>query len=289
MWGHSNNAAYLREVELAIVNAPFGGDWTGALDQLARACRSRGTNLVSIGGPVPSLNILTGYDTGLFAESFADPAMWGEGNWRVGTATIPFQIQHDGHYADYRARHPTSRYDEVVHGLGMSFGCQTIFAQDETGFLGLALMRTEREGPCSPEVLASFERLCRVTARAIKVEASLAGEGAILALGQMDSVGKAVILLNRHGWRCAVSAEAEAVLVAGWPLQSSRERIRLSDRAGDYRFQQQLSFLLSAPPTAMLTASMRTAGWRIEMTQLPFPCGELAFEAVLALTVTPDP
>jgi len=282
------DSTFLSEVELALVNAPFGGDWTGALDRLAAACGSQGTNLVSLGGPVPSINILTGYDQASFTESFADPLLWGEANWRVGTASVPFKIQHDGHYAAYRAERPTGRYDEVVRALGMPFGCQTIFAQDETGFLGLALMRTEAQGACTPDTVALFERLCRLTARSIKVEATLAGEGASIALGELDAVGKAVILINRHGWRCAISPEAEAVLMAGWPLQSARERIRLTDPRANYRFQKLLNFMLSAPPSAILTASLPTQGWRIDMTQLPLPCGELAFEAALAIIVTPE-
>ncbi len=288
MAGLTHNPVFLRDVELALVNAPFGGNWSDSLDLFARACGSQGTNLVSLGGPVPSLNILTGYDPAIFAESFADPVMWGEANWRVGTSTVPFQIQHDGHYAAYRAERPAGRYDEVVHALGMPFGCQTIFAQDETGFLGLALMRTEADGACTPETLALFDRLCRVTARSIKVEATLAGDGAAIALGDMDAVGKAVILVNRHGWRCAISPEAETILVAGAPLQSARAGVRLANPRDNYRFQQLLAYMLSTPPAAMLGVALSIPGWRIEMTHLPLPCGELAFEAVLALTVTPE-
>lgn len=283
----SSDHHYLREVELALINAPFGGDWRCALDSVARACRSQGSNLISLGGALPSLNILTGYDEAAFQDAFADPALWGQANWRVGTSSVPFQIQHDGHYADYRQRHATGRYDEVVGALGMPFGCQTIFAQDETGFLGLALMRTEAQRACEPETIARFDRLCRVTARSIQVEATLAGQGASLALGEMESIDKAIILLNRHGWRCAMTPEADAMLTAGWPVQSARERIRLHHPGDNYRFQQLLAFLLAAPPSAMMNASIVTQGWRVQMTHLPTSIGQLAFEANLALTILP--
>lgn len=286
MGGVLTNRHYLRDVELALVNAPFGGDWREAMAMIATATGSRGSDLVSLGGPLPSLNMFTGYDQ-RDVDAFDDPMLWGECNWRVGTATTPFQIQHEEHYRAYRERFDTRLYDEVAHASGMPFGCQTVFAQDEIGFLGLALLRSERDGPCTPEIVARFDRLCRVTARSIKVEATLAGEGAALALGAMDIVGKAVVLLNRHGWRCAISPDADAILTAGWPLQSARERIRLTDRRDDYRFQQLLGFLLSAPPAA-LTASLMSQGWRIEMAQLPVTVSQLAFEASLAIVITPD-
>ena len=283
----STDRFYLREVELALLNAPFGGDWRAAMAMIAAASHSRGSDLVSLGGPLPSLNIFTGYDPGDVA-AYDDPRLWGECNWRVGCARTPFQISHEAHYQAYRDRNDTKAYDEVANATRMPFGCQTVFAQDETGFLGLALLRTAEEGPCTPETVTLFDRLSRVTARSIKVEATLAGEGAAVALGDMEAVGKAIILVNRHGWRCATSAAAERLLHDGRPIQSARERLRLSNPADNYRFQQLLAFLLATPAFATLGAGLSSGGWRIEMTHLPLPRRELRFEASLAIVLTPQ-
>ena len=282
----SLTGAYLREVELALLNAPFDGGWRDALGMIATATHSRGSDLVSLGGSLPSLNIFSGYGEDA-VEAFEDPRLWGPCNWRVGSATVPFQIRHDGHYREYRERVDTRLYDEVAFGIDMPFGCQTIFAQDETGFLGLALLRTEREGPCTPESIAVFGRLCRSMARSIKVEATLAGEGAAIALRDYEAIDRAVALVNRHGWLCGMSPEADAMLIAGWPLQSARERLRLADPAGNYRFQQLLGHLLSMPPLAAARAHLVIPGWQVQLTHLPLTASELGFEPMLAVVVTP--
>jgi len=87
---------FLRETDEALMNAPFvEGGWMTALDMIARATSSRGANLVCLGGALPSLNLISGFDQDLVDRYFANPEMWGRHNWRVGTATGPFEIQHD--------------------------------------------------------------------------------------------------------------------------------------------------------------------------------------------------
>ena len=282
----SLHSAYLREVELALLNAPLRGGWRDALGMIATATHSQGSDLVSLGGSLPSLNIFTGYGQDA-VEAFEQPQLWGACNWRVGSATVPFQTRHELHYRAYRERFDTRLYDEVAYGTDMPFGCQTLFAQDETGFLGLAMLRTERDGQCTPETIAVFERLSRVTARSIKVEATLAGDGAAIALRDFEGIDRAVVVINRHGWLCGMSPEADAMLMAGWPLQSARERLRLADPAGNYRFQQLLGHLLSMPPLAAASAGFAIPGWQIQMTHLPLAASELGFEPVLAVVVTP--
>lgn len=279
---------YLGEVERALLNAPFGGDWRPALAMIATATHSQGVDLVSLGGPLPSLNVITGYEQAYVDEAFGQPELWGEVNWRVGVASTPFKICYEADYDAYRERIDTRIYDEVAHATQMPYGCQTLFAQDESGFLGLALMRNERQGRCTGETLAMFDRLSRVVSRAINLEATLAGDGAQIAMGEMGGLERSVILVNRHGWRCALSPLAEAMLIDGRPIQSAQGRLRLAHPHDNYRFQQLLAHLLSMPPRAAASAGIVSQGYRIQLTHLPMDVTQLRFEPMLAIVVTPD-
>ena len=117
-------------------------------------------------------NLFTGKEADRAQLHFANPAMWGACNWRVGSSGDPMTIQHDGHYRSYRrqrGRSLTADYDDAVSDLDMQYGCQAVLMADQEHFLGLAIMRGRMEGPCDSSALFAFERVIRHAQRAVRV------------------------------------------------------------------------------------------------------------------------
>lgn len=293
MRGSGADEKFLRETELALLNAPFVADgWQKAIGMVSSATWSRGANLVCLGQSAPTLNLLSGCDHAQAERILSDPVMWGPENWRVGTATRPFEIQHDLHYQEYRERMPRGPYDEAAFELDMPHGFQTIFSQDVAGFIGLAIIRGHKEGPADPDSVARFEHLSYVIGRALRLEMSMAGDGIKLALGQFEAVRDAVVLVNRHGWACGMTDAAEAMIDRGAPLMQRGARIALANLFDNYRFQQLLDFMLYKDHQCGHAVNLPIGGigsdrWTVTLSHLP-PVGlALGFDPKVAISVRP--
>lgn len=241
------NSQRIRETELALLNAPFEPDgWTRALEMVASATGSAGANLVGVGGPLAlSLNLITGRDAGLADRYLARAELWGACNWRVNSSGLPLTVQHERHYAAYRQAADTSIYDDAVSDLDMQFGCQSVLISDSRTFVGLAVFRGRREGPCDVAALGCFNALLRPMQRALRLQMALSGEAAELMLGDLSSVHSAVVLIDRHGSVCAMSPAAELLAEEGGPIRLSGLLLELSDRKENRLMQSALARLLS--------------------------------------------
>ena len=290
------DVAFLRETELAILNAPFEErGWEQAIDGIARATRSSGAHLLGIGGPMlMPLNVVIGNFAG-YEAYFSNAELHGRSNWRVGTVTEPMAIQHEADYAAYRQLHPTSDYDDGVSDLDIPFGCQSAMFLDSNSMIGLALLRSRRDGPCQAETLRSFSRLRYQLSRAIRVQMALDGEAAELMVSDTGSLNGATILLDRHGSLCALTACAEHLLGEAGPLRLDGLAVRLSDPAKDRHFQQALGRLLKSDAhrdvlvheTLVEGPPGGSHAWRLAAIRLPRRQNGLGFEPHLVISARP--
>ena len=281
-----------------MLNAPFEAQgWNSAIDMVARATGSRAANLVAIGGPllIP-LNMFTGDDSDRAQLYFADPALWGSCNWRVGTTTEPMAIQHEPHYAAYGARNVTADYDDAVNDLDMMFGCQCAMLMGEDHFLGLAMLRGRKDGPCDSKTLDTFRILTREAQRSVRMQLALADEQSAIMLGDLGGAQSALILLDRHGQVVALSASADAAFEDDGPFRLRGTGLALRHRGEDLLLQSALSRLLAnedpltGPYLHLATVGRREgseARWRLSIVRLPPAVCALGFGAELALTLTP--
>lgn len=293
--GHPSPVEFLRETELALMNAPFDpGGWVRAIDMVARACRSDSANLVAIGGPLLlPLNIFTGPESERAATDFARPELWGACNWRVRSAGSPMSVQHEAHYAAARAMGGTEEYDDAVSDLNAQYGCQSVLISDERNFLGLALLRGRHEGPSDETVLRRFQHLIRHVQRALRVQLALDGEAAELMLGELETVSSPTFLLDRHGCLCAMTAPAEALLDDHGPAQLSGLAFRLRHPEEDRQLAAAMARLLAAEDGAggpqmhemkVGRSAARPAGrWHLSVIRLPRRSDGLGFEAQLVI------
>lgn len=290
-------AEYLRESELAILNAPFEErGWALAIESIAKVTRSSGAHLLGLGGPmlVP-LNVVVGNYAG-YEAYFADPELHGRNNWRVGTVTVPMAVQHEADYAAYRRDHPTSDYDDGVSDLDIPFGCQSAMFLDSNSMVGLALLRSRRDGPCRMETLRDFTLLRYQLSRAIRMQMALDGEAAELMVGDTRSLNNATILLDRHGSVSALTGAAEELLGESGPLRLDGLALRLCDRTEDRHFQNALARLLKSDGRrdALIHQAQVTSrygcpisSWKLFALRLPPRPHGLGFEPHLAISLRP--
>lgn len=239
----------LREAELALINAPFEeGGWQGAMERAAWVCGGSAANLVGLGGPMLlPFNLFTGGMADRAEAHFANPAMWGACNWRVGASAAPMTIQHDVHYHAYRHSFGpalTADYDDAVADLDMQNGCQAVLLADQDHFLGLAIMRGRREGTCDASALDAFATVIRQAQRAVRVHLALDGEAGDLIVGNWASHSSPTFILDRFGGVCALNSEAGKLLEGDGPLVQRGISISARDRREDTGFQRALARLL---------------------------------------------
>jgi hypothetical protein len=281
----------VREAELAILNAPFEQQgWDRAVAAICQATRCHGAHLLGMGGPLTfALDIVSGLDSKIH-RYLGDRHLHGTVNWRVCSTTVPMAIQHDGHYAAYRAAHDTADYDDAVADLDMPFGCQRVLLGDETMFLGIAMMRGRREGPCSADTLTAFDHLSRQLQRSVRAQLALDGEAAELMLGDMAGLHGATILLDRLGSLVAMTPAAEAAFEEGGPMTLAGLGVRLLDPVADRRFQGALARLLAhdgdtSAPLHEMRLSSGGQSWQLVVLRLPAREHGLGFEPRLAVTL----
>jgi hypothetical protein len=286
----------LHEAELRILNAPFEErGWERALEAVADATESHAAQLLGIGGPllVP-LNVFVGAPAS-FRHYIESAELHGPCNWRVGSTTVPMAIQHEEHYRAYRLTHQTSDYDDAASEMDIQFGCQSAIIVDERNMVGLALLRSRRNGPCDEEVLSRFARLRHQMGRAVQTQIMLDGEASQMMVGDLDTLEGATILLDRHGCIAAMSPVAEALFGDRGPLRLTGLTIRLLDRTENERLNNMLARLLRDDAVGVVEhlrtgrSAMDPDGrWKIYCTRLPHRHDHgLGFEPHVALTVRP--
>jgi hypothetical protein len=287
----------VRHAELALLNAPFEADgWAKAVEAVAQATRSNAAHLLGMGGPLLlPLNVFVGDVPGI-ERYLGDAHFHGAINWRVATVTEPMAIQHEAHYAAYRQVHDTTEYDDVASDLDIMLGCQCAVLLDSQTMLGLALLRTKRDGPCSEETLSRFALLRRQLQRAVRVQLALDGEAAETMLGEFADNHGATLLLDRLGNICALSAAAEPLFDAAGPLRITGLAVELANRAENRLFQQALGRLLESDGHRGIVVhealvgrtESRPAGiWRLFAVRLPQHGKGLGFDPHIAVTLKP--
>lgn len=287
----------VREAELAFLNAPFRDDgWLHAVQQLAGVTGSATAQLCGIaGGMELPHNILSDAPHDPHGH-LHNPLLYGRANWRIGVTNGVLSVQHDIHYAAFRSRHPTAFYDDAVSDLDVPFGCQTALSVSGDDLLGLALLRSRRNGPCDEAVLTAFRRLAWQAQRAMRVQIALGQESAELMLAGPSVTGEATLLLDRFGALAALSQAAERLFDEPSGLRLDGLRPLPASRKEADEFDSALTRLLASDgvsgPILHQFALGRSAAhprgrWRAVLARLPQAACEIGFAPELALTVTP--
>ena len=288
----------IRDAEIAFLNAPFNDDgWLHALRQMVFAA---GGEVAQLCGGGPGLSLTFNY----FSQDRHDPhghlvnpAMYGEDNWRINCSMGRARtIQDERHYDAYRDGRRAAFYDDAVSDLDLPFGCQTPLMLDQHGLVGLALLRSSRDGRCTPDTLAAFARIARQAHRAVRVQMALGQEGGEQMLAGLVHTAEMTVLLDRQGQVVAMTPAAEALFDCGVGLRLDGLAVRLPGVSEDRAFKAAIARLLASDGRDGPILHEAVAGrcearpqghWRLFLTRLPDGGDQLGFAAQFALTLRP--
>lgn len=288
----------VRDAELAFLNAPFREDgWLHATRLMAAATGTAVGQLCGAGmGPGLTFNLLSEerHDP---HHHLVNPLLYGPENWRINcTSGGARSIQYERDYAAYRSSNPTSFYDDAVSDLDLPFGCQSPLMLDSGGLVGLALLRSSREGPCTPEVIAVFTRIARQAHRAVRVQLALGQERGEEMLSGLARSGEMTLLLDRHGRLVVMTEEAERLFDCPLGLRLEGLNVALEQKDENKSLQAAMGRLLASDGIEGPVVHQAIAGrseqqpqgfWRLFLTRVPAHNDVLGMEAQLALTLRP--
>ncbi|MFC4256231.1 hypothetical protein GRI97_11125 [Altererythrobacter xixiisoli] len=220
------------------------GSWMDALNALAHATGTERGQLIGVGPAHVNFNWVIGFSaqelTELEQVGGYDPDI----NFRiaVGTSTPPYTLCHEGHYAEARKTLRQDIYLDYCERFDMFHGCQAVVAQDDTGFVGLATLRSTADGMSNLQERRNFTRLIPHVRHAVELQSALEGQSRKLLLGSFDVLGKAVLFLDRHGRCLAQTQAADVMLAASDTLKMKHGR----PICGDQRDQAALNAMIHA-------------------------------------------
>jgi DNA-binding CsgD family transcriptional regulator len=236
--------------------APFdGARWMQALGGLAALTGSARAQMIAIGpaATIP-LNLVTDLESSALAEFAALDGANPIVNWRVAAANeaMPMAIVHEPHYATAKRRITSHAYDEFCGRHDVAFGCQTRLHQGDDLSIGLVTLRTEREGPSTPETLQAFGAAAPFARLATRTALLLEHQGAQLLEGTLQSMSIAALLIDDGGVARAITPKAEAYLAGTPALRWARGSLQARSPADSGALRDALNKAMAGMPTPII-------------------------------------
>lgn len=196
--------------------------WLGALEVLARTTGAEHGQLIGIGaGREIGFNLVTNFDEQAL-RTFAgfdggSPYI----NFRVAAAADHIArgrydpILHEHHYDEAKARLHSRIYVDFCDHLDIPFGCQTNLVLDGGGLIGLATLRTRKQGRTHAADRRHFAKAAQAARRAARLQERLEGEQAKLLAGAFEAIGICAFLIDQGGRLLAHTQRADTLLSNG--------------------------------------------------------------------------
>ncbi|MGH6694007.1 hypothetical protein [Sphingopyxis sp.] len=222
------------EVENAFLAAPFEEDgWNAALRLFARRTGSSHAQLLGLGDDATLFNFMPDIDAA-YQREFLEIEGWRpEVNWRVAASGRPLEILSEAHYDVARQHSGTDDYEEHIRKWDGVHGCQTALVEGEGLLVGLASLRSERDGRTGRRDRELFAAGATYALAAVRIQQAMAQRGAAMTVGAFDAIGVAAFLIDRRGAVAALSGAAEAIVGEGTAgvLRLRRGRLGAARRA----------------------------------------------------------
>lgn len=201
------------EIGNAFLAAPFAEDgWNSALRLFARRTGSTHAQLLGLGDEATLFNFMPDIDAS-YQREFVEIEAWRpEVNWRVAAGGRPLEILSEAHYDIVRQHSGTAEYEEHVRKWGGVHGCQTVLVQGDGLLVGMAALRSEREGRTGKRDRKLFAAGAAHALAAVRMQQAMARRGAEMTAGAFDAIDVAAFLIDRHGTVMALSAVAATMV-----------------------------------------------------------------------------
>lgn len=235
--------------------------WMPALQALADATGSSRAQLVGIGGPA---NIPFNWVTGFPERALREFVEIGGGspdvNPRVAASQLAavMEVVHEDHYDRVTPEIQSDIYADFARDNDIPFGCQTALQIDRHGLIGLAVLRSERDGRTTPEQRAMFARVATHVRSAVRVQSALEHRGAAMVAGAFETLDAAVFVLDALGHVAAHTPAAERLL-AGGRLRIVDHRLSAAPRGDGAALDHAIRRMIDAADQPMTSLLLRGA------------------------------
>lgn len=195
-----------------------GSKWLSALQLLADATGSARGQLIGIGGArtIPFNWVTDVSDRAL--QEFIDidggsPTI----NPRVGASlhSLPLEIVSERDYAFAATDLRSDVYLDYCRDYDIPHGCQTKLFEDREGLVGLATLRTFRDGPTTEAQRAVFAQIAPHVRTAVHIQRLLEADGLKLVAGTLEAMSVAAFLCDATGHVRSFTPLAETLLQGG--------------------------------------------------------------------------
>jgi DNA-binding NarL/FixJ family response regulator len=208
--------------------------WYSALDGLARATGSQSGELICIGSDAAiSVNIMTNIAPD-FAKAFAkagggDPKI--NPRVRAGMAAPALKVLAESDFITPEEYKRDPHYQEFAIPWDIPFIClSTLERQDDT-LIGLAVVRSQRQGHITPKQRDVFAAIAPHVRAAVRTHIALEGNGAAVLAGALEALSIPAFVCDRAGRVNALTPSAEALIQSARGLHLKGGRLMAADPA----------------------------------------------------------
>lgn len=202
-------------LQQAFLHAPFAQDgWVRALRLFASLTGSSRAQLIGIGHDSAQFNLMTETDECYEKEFVAIGAHRPEINWRVAANAGTLEIISERDYDNIRSHLRSEEYDEHCRKWTGVYGAQTALLQSDHILIGLAVLRSEKDGRTTPHDRSVFAQGALYAQAAVLTQRAMHHHGAQLLSGALESLGFAAAFIDATGEVIALTPQAEDVLSA---------------------------------------------------------------------------
>ena len=237
--------------------------WLTALENLAEATGSMRGQLIGIGGPtnVP-FNWVTNLPQGALDDFIAIEGGSERVNFRVAADRLvrPGAVAHEAHYARAAAAIDSDIYLDFCRDYQLPYGCQATILHREDMLVGLAVLRSQRDGCTSERDRRLFGSMVPHVKAAVCMQLAMENQGSLLIAGAMEAMALPAFVLDGLGKVCAMTAGAEAALSEGSCLRVIERALRGHSPADDKAIEAAVAAALPGPGSGQGVAVVRPRG-----------------------------
>jgi DNA-binding CsgD family transcriptional regulator len=189
--------------------------WYGALERLAAATGSRTGELITIGhDAVIPVNIMTNIDPAVHSAAaecrIGDPAINPRVKAGMTSPVLKVMAECDFLSANEHAVHP--HYDEFARPWDIPYICLATLERQQDLLIGLAVLRSQREGHINAAQRRVFASLAPHVRAAVRMQIALEGNGATLVRGALETLSIPAFVCSRNGTVLGCTTPAEEIV-----------------------------------------------------------------------------
>lgn len=225
--------------------------WEEALSAMARATGSHHGQMVGFGPAGAAFNWISDVDPAIIPASLSidhgSPGL----NYRVGADLLRDRpdIVHEAHYDIARQSLHAADYLDLCADFDIFDGCQTRLHQGRDAMIGLALLRSAKDGRTTQEQRDLFGEIADHARTAVRLQQAVERQGFALLAGTFEAMDRACWLIDAAGRVGGMTPAADALLCAG--ALRLAEGYLLCDRGEDSRaLNQSVRAVLGVPARA---------------------------------------